>query len=370
MEYSLTHTDIHLHIMEPHSLVPEPDFQPPTLENAHTVVAILEQCGLQQACIPAITLYEQEDLPCNPLALYAKTLQPQRIFALAGLRRSCVREENAGMAQQAKELLEAGFDGFKMICKPNALRRFAVPIDDSIFDDFYRFAEAQQVPILFHVGDPESFWDADKVPDWAVQCGWYYGGEGLPTMPELYGQVEHVLRQFPLLRITFAHFYFTSANLAYAQELLEQFPNVRFDITPGSEMYLDFSQNHQQAVAFFKRWAGRILFGTDNVGVNGAAVAQQLAQSLEKVHFLRRFFEEDCVFPYYGAEVRGLGLDAASLEALYSGSFRQFLGTDCPAAVDTARAAALCAQYRHGLEADSPTATLLKQLEEVFLAQR
>lgn len=49
------------------------------------------------------------------------------------------------MLEQAKRLMAAGFDGFKMICKPNARRKFKLSIDDEIFDPFYEEAEKRTV---------------------------------------------------------------------------------------------------------------------------------------------------------------------------------------------------------------------------------
>lgn len=77
------------------------------------VTRILQTCGLEALCIPAITLYEEPDFACNALSLYAKLLLPERIYALAGLRRYLNREDNRDMLEQAKRLMAAGFDGLK-----------------------------------------------------------------------------------------------------------------------------------------------------------------------------------------------------------------------------------------------------------------
>ena len=201
--------DIHFHIMEPHSLLPERLFQMPTQENAEMLVRALDVLGLRQACIPSISLYDPVDFVCNPLALYAKTLAPGRVYALAGLRYGLKREENAHLREQAEALLQAGFDGFKMICKPNARRVMRFPIDDPMFEEFFAAAEKNQWPILFHVGDPASFWDAQAVPSWAIENGWFYGGDAnIPSYAALYKEVDALLNRHPLLRVTFAHFFF------------------------------------------------------------------------------------------------------------------------------------------------------------------
>ena len=31
------------------------------------------------------------------------------------------------------------------------------------------------MPLIFHVNDPEEFWDPARVPGWAREQGWFYG---------------------------------------------------------------------------------------------------------------------------------------------------------------------------------------------------
>jgi len=181
--------DIHYHIMEPFALVAPDRFDMPTLENAHCLAESLDRFGLETANIPAISLYEPEDFVCNPLALYAKTLAPGRIYALAGLRYT-LNDKPEELLEQAKQLMAAGFDGFKMICKPNARRVMKTRMDDPQFDLFFAEAERQQWPILYHVGDPAEFWDPEKAPDWCRANGWYYGDE--PHLPAYEGKRENI----------------------------------------------------------------------------------------------------------------------------------------------------------------------------------
>jgi hypothetical protein len=293
--------DFHCHVMESYALFGDTFFQKPGLENARHVAAYLESGAVERLNIPAISLYASADLPCNPLALYAKTLAPGRIYALAGLRRSLTREGNAGMAAQARRLIAAGFDGIKLICKPNVRRSFRFPINDPLFDEFYAEAEKQAWPILFHVGDPATFWQKDKVPDWAVENGWYYGEDrDIPSYNALYEETFDVLRRYPALRVIFAHFFFMADDLDHAASFLDSHPNVYFDVTPGSEMYAAFSEQWDKARALFTDYADRFLFGTDNTGCQGAPRKDNMQESLEKITLMRRFFETPDVFEWFG----------------------------------------------------------------------
>lgn len=326
--------DIHCHIMEPHSLIAERDFQPPTEENAEEIEEIRKYCGLVSLAVPAITLYDREDFGCNLLALKAKQLSPGAVYALAGIRRYVDRDQNKNMLDQARLLMQSGFDGFKMICKPNARRKFSCAIDDPVFEEFYGEAEEKQWPILFHVGDPPSFWKKECVPPWAMENGWFYGEEGLPSYEELYEEVDHVLTKYPTLKITFAHFFFLSQDLKKAACYLDKYPNVCLDITPGSEMYVDFGKNRKEAAAFFELYKDRILFGTDNVAVNGSSRLRNREESRDKIDRIRLFLETEEAQSIAGEAVCGLGLTEETLDAIYDHNFMKFLGNKEPAPVN------------------------------------
>jgi predicted TIM-barrel fold metal-dependent hydrolase len=370
MEDTMPIFDFHCHIMEPYTLYGDAFFREPGLENARQLAAYLEDGMVERLAVPAITLYTVPDLPCNPLALYAKTRAPGRIYALAGLRRCLEREGNAGMAAQARDLMAAGFDGFKLICKPNVRRSFRFAINDPLFDEFYAEAEQRAWPILFHVGDPASFWQEDAVPPWAVRNGWYYGGDSsIPSGEALYEETLDVLRRYPALRVTFAHFFFMADRLDEVPPLLDAYPGVCFDVTPGSEMYASFSRQRDRARELFAAYGDRFLFGTDNTGCQGPERKDNLRTSRENIALMRRFFETDDTFDGFGYRLRGLALDSGIRSQLYQQNFLRLLGKE-PASLCPPRAAALCEAYRNLISGGEPfaasTIRLLEELRDVF----
>jgi len=208
--------------------------------------------------------YVLASLPCdvaddNDICLRVKQEDPDRAYFFAGLEHPC-----SDYAANFKSWLEKGADGLKLLeTKPTEAVGIGVNPADESFDALFALCEEQRIPIVWHVGDPATFWDPEKVPDWAVKEGWYYGDGRYPTLQELYARAETVLARHPGLNVCFAHLYFCSDDMAHAQRLLDTYPNVRLDITPGSEMYTAFFADREAWRDFFIRNARRIQLGSD-----------------------------------------------------------------------------------------------------------
>lgn len=72
-----------------------------------------------------------------------------------------------------------------------------------------------------------------------------------------------MLARHPRLKVAFAHLYFCGDDRAHAQRLLDRYPNVSLDLTPGVEMYDHFFADREGWRAFFLRYQDRIQLGTD-----------------------------------------------------------------------------------------------------------
>ena len=215
----------------------------------------------------------------NEMCLQAKLEDPDRAWFFAGLAHPC-----ADYAAQLQSWLQKGADGLKLLETKPARNTTLVDLSGEEFDGMFALCEEQQIPILWHVGDPATFWDPEKAPDWAKANGWYYGEGDYPTLQQLYAQAEKVLARHPRLKVCFAHLYFCSDDMPHAQRLLDAYPNLRLDITPGTEMYTAFFADREAWRAFFLRNAGRIQMGSDTdwYGVGddpNATVADDLAVS-------------------------------------------------------------------------------------------
>ena len=329
-------------------------------------VALLDRTGTERANLAVIT--HGDRVSCTPEALALKALYPGRFFCFGSLD-PCLyyrggADMGAGQAAYAASLLAAGCDGVKLLeGKPQLRKKLPIPdFDDMCWDAFWAWAEENAVPVLWHVNDPEAFWDASKVPAWAAKQGWLYD-ESYINNEEQYRQVFTVLGRHPGLKILFAHFFFFSAQLGRLAAILDAYPNVMTDLTPGIEMYENFSLAPEETRAFFDRFHDRIVYGTD-IGsrfvYNTGNKPFNEKENLRRPEIVRAFLTNTA--PETGSadgnfvigrpdfEMMGLGLTGERLREILSGNFLRFAGSE-PRGVDVEKALALCADTREKLAA-------------------
>jgi len=229
------------------------------------IEAIREVTGIDKMTLVSI----QNPASGSGLAqsLYMKARHPERFYVFAGLnhaqRLSEGRVATPSLVQQVETFVALGCEGIKMIeGKPTSRQRMDVPVTDAYFADFWAKVEELGLPIVWHVNDPEEFWDPERLPSWAKARNWGYGPEDVQK-EQLYAEVDEVLARHPSLRIVFAHFYFLSADLPRAIHFLDAHPTVSFDLTPGIEMLYNLSRDPDASRAFLSDYADRIVFGTD-----------------------------------------------------------------------------------------------------------
>lgn len=269
----------------------------------------------------------------NPEGLYAKARHPKKIYLFAGLDYSAVAKDvdhrwTFSLAQQVDRLAALGCDGIKMLNgKPNYRKASGLALDCVIYDDYFARLEERQCPVLWHVNDPEEFWNPEEAPEWAKGPGWLYDAT-CPSNESIYAECGRVLEQHPKLKVIFAHFYFLSDDLPRAAALLDRYPNVHFDLAPGIEMLHNFTKRPEEAREFFVKYQDRILFGTD-FAPGGLA---------SRIWVVRNFLETDEEFhvptddrlfwPDHRTMIRGLALPKEVLEKIYARNFRRIVSSE------------------------------------------
>ncbi len=259
-----------------------------------------------------------------PDALMVKYLNPTKIFVFGSLDVSQYFMHNKSVGKHfvkyVKRMLHCGCDGIKMIeGKPDMRRTLPIPdFDLPVWEPFWSYAEEIGLPILWHVNDPEEFWDESKIPSWAKRQGWSYGEETINNEVQ-YTQVLTVLKRHPNLKIIFAHFFFMSAQLERLSKILDDFPNVCIDLTPGIEMYINFSTNQEAAVQFFEKYQTRILYGTD-IGARCLLSDDShlnKAESTNRSNIIRTFLTKEGQFTIKSDGDFLIGMEDFELHALH-----------------------------------------------------
>ncbi len=276
---------------------------------------------------------------CDAMVLKAKSMNRCSVYSSLDVSKYFINSKNLGkaFAKYTKYLLKMGADGIKLIeGKPNMRKLLPIPdFDNMVWDPFFEYLETNQIPVLWHVNDPEEFWDKDKIPSWASSQGWYYD-ESFINNEEQYRQIGKVLERHPNIKIIFAHFFFMSNQLSRLQSILDKYPNIMIDLTPGIEMYINFSNNIIEAKNFFIKNQDRIIYGTD-IGaraVLGSSIINK-KECIDRSIIVRTFLEKDKVevkadgnflIGMKDFTLNGLSLDKDILQKIYCNNFINFSG--------------------------------------------
>lgn len=277
--------------------------------------------GTERYCVLSLAMKAD---PLNNLAcLRVKQLDPENAYAFCSLTYDGGRND---YLRQLRMWKEAGFDGWKILeAKPNyAARNLYPPLDDEQYEPAFAFAEAERFPIVLHVGDPAPCWQAQMYNVYSGQtaAGCYYQG-GYPTLKNLYRQTENILRRHPGLHLSLAHLYFTSDDQPHARRLLETYPNLRMDLTPGAEMYLAFQKEPHTWRQFFLEFGDRLMFGSDT---EPEEKPDMRSPAQWPSGFVQRFLCEGGEQSLFGNTVKGFDLPEKVRERILYQNFVDFVG--------------------------------------------
>lgn len=314
---------------------------------AEEFAEFLEGSGTDMANVAVIS--RGTDAPDADGALRLKELYPGRFFVCGGLDTEIYRRGGGDMgrrlAAHVRGLAARGCDGIKMLeGKPQLRRAFPIPdFDLPCWEPYWTLLEEEQIPLLMHINDPASFWDRENVPEWAAKMGWSYD-ESYINNEEQYRQILTVLSRHPGLRVTFAHMFFMSESLGRLGDILDRYPNVMTDLTPGIEMYDAFSARPEETRAFFETYHDRIIYGTDIgsrfVYGNAAGKPFDRKENTRRHEIVRDFLfgKEPVTVGCDGHFVHDrpefvmapLGLEGERLDEILSGNFLRFIGRETP----------------------------------------
>ncbi len=207
-------------------------------------------------------------------------------------------------------------------------------VDDPLLEPIFAHLAREGRTLLMHIAEPLACWQPldpasphygyySKNPEWHM-----HGKKGFPSHAELIAARDRVAERHPELRVVGAHLGSLAHDVSEVAKRLERYPNFAVDTSARlGDLAL---QPPEKVRAFFKRFADRVLFGTDLVmhapqaAMTDAERAQALRRTAECYRREFAYYETRDSLTLFGREVEGLGLPQALLEKLYLENARRW----------------------------------------------
>lgn len=262
--------------------------------------------------------------------IYIKHKLYPNIFAYAGLHLGPPNSEvdENEYLEQAKIYHMAGYDGIKMFYNSGNYEAGYPWLSSKAYVKFFDYMEKAAFPIIIHLGGPEALWKKENVPE--SQKHWLKK-ELRIHLYDMFKDFTTVMEKHPKLKIVLAHFGFITEHIDWAEEWLEKYENLYFDLTPSLFMYLDFQKNSVRWKEFFNKFQDRIIYGTD-MGSNAEDFDNLEPEAL--YHVVRGFFEEKEPFTEFGETFYPINLTEDILKKIYNDNMLKLYPDDKPAKIN------------------------------------
>jgi predicted TIM-barrel fold metal-dependent hydrolase len=304
--------DIHTHMTEP--------------ATNHELVEAARRYGV--TCLGAITSLEEG------LALRRRYPREIAIVARPPLvlpAKAAPRDHRPPEARALEMIPRAAANGVRVIkfwFAPRIRDRLDFLFDSPRLDPVFDAIAAHGLGILVHVSDPDRWFERKYDPA-------KYG-----TKADQYPMLEHRLRQYPTVPFLAAHMGGDPEHLDHLAGLLTRYPNLYLDTSATKWIVRELGRQRETARVFFRRWADRICFGTDQVVLKDSDPVRYLVRYW--VH--QMFWETDLVCPSPIPDpdadgtptLRGLDLPGDVLEQIYWKTAERAFAIDARPAVHAA----------------------------------
>ena len=219
-------------------------------------------------------------------------------------------------AAQLEADIKAGARGLKIFKDLGLRLRKAdgsrLRVDDPELDAVWEVCGRLAVPVLIHTAEPQEFFeDIDFTNERWLELALYrdrrYPAGKFPRFEELLAERDRMFRKHSKTRFIAAHFGYRANDLAKAQAMLDEMPNVHLEV---AAILAELGRQPRAAHAFFVRNQDRILFGKDSF------------QPDEFPYYWRTFETADEYFDYYRDyhafwKLYGMALPDTVLKKLY-----------------------------------------------------
>jgi len=172
------------------------------------------------------------------------------------------------------------------VTKPDGSR---LKIDDPELAPVFEAAGRLNIPVFIHTAEPPEFFqpldmENERWLELALFADRRNYGPGKVTFEELMTERDNLFRRHPNTQFIAAHFGWHANDLQRAAAMLDEFPNVVFEV--GAVLY-ELGRQPRAVREFFIKYQDRVLFGKDSF------------QPAEYPYFWRVFETGDEYFDYY-----------------------------------------------------------------------
>jgi hypothetical protein len=271
--------DSHVHMVDSYK---------PLQEMMQKMHAGLMRCGFDKWCFAINPSEGIHALHLNLLAFLFKLMYPESTYIFAGLDYHIpgTTHENFGFAFQAKQMLDIGVEGYKMYeGKPNARRICGnVPLTDPKYEGFFQLMEQRKSPVAIHLGDPPEFWDASKLESYQGSKGWFFGDITFTPWQQINDEVFSLVRRYRGISFLIPQYGYFFPDLKKLGTLMDDNPNLYFDIAPAGKSYDFIKKNIHTYRSFVEKYSDRLIFAATGVCTNwsnGVKKAKTILESLQ-----------------------------------------------------------------------------------------
>ncbi len=326
----------------------EPEFKPPTIREYHPRSQLVTpQHPVPRAKYPVIDIHSHQPTPISneEFGRVVKGMDANNLRLLVNLSGSWSDRLRRGIdaikhspyadrmvlfanvdfsrvgpgsgQQLAKTLdadLSAGAQGLKVFKDLGMFDRKTdgnrLKVDDPELDPIWEACARRNVPVLIHIAEPPAFFEPlDYTNERWLELALYPDRRHQTGVrfEELIAERNNMIRRHPNTKFILAHFGWHANDLTRAAKLLDENPNVYYDV---AAVLYDFGRQPRGAHDFFVKYQDRILFGKDSY------------QPDEYPYYWRVFETNDEYFDYYRDyhafwKLYGIGLPDQALRKLY-----------------------------------------------------
>lgn len=211
-----------------------------------------------------------------------------------------------------------------------------VMVDDPAFDPIFKYMESKKIRVMGHLGEPKNCWlpfsemtDTSNLRYYKSNPQYHmYQHPEAPSYEDQINARDNLLRKYPELEFTGAHFASLEWSVDEIARRLDSFPNLTVDMSArmGHLQYQSIA-DYEKVRKFLVKYQDRILYGTDitvnSMEKNPGARAQQIydrwvsnwvylaTDSTQKINNLP-------------GEVRGMNLSKETIDKIFNSNANKF----------------------------------------------